>query len=273
MKREEVVEYIKKELGGKVDIAIVLGTGFNSISDDIKFKKTISYSSIDDFPQSTVDGHKGEICFGYCGKKSIVCLSGRFHYYEGYTPEETVSGIKMLESLMVKNVILTNASGAINIAYNKGDLVVIKDHIKPNSLTPLSVRNSEERGEIYNRKLREKALSVKTSLKLQEGVYIYFSGPQFETPAEIRMGRIMGADCVGMSTVFEAIELYDKKIPFVALSLITNMASGVKEEKVTTSEVNETGKNKEEELKEYMKALIEILWILNTIMLIIFYQF
>ena len=270
---DESVKYIKKELGDSIDIAIVLGTGFNSISDDITSKKTIPYSSIDDFPQRTGNGQKGEIGFGDGGKKSIVCLSGRFHYYEGYTPEETISGIKVLENLMVKNVILTNASGAINRAYNKGDLVVIKDHIKPNSLTPLSVRTNEERGEIYNKELREKALSIETSLKLQEGVYIYFSGPQFETPAEIRMGRIMGADCVGMSTVFEAIELHDKKIPFVALSLITNMASGIKEEKVTTSEVNETSKNKEEELKEYMKALIEILWIPNTIMQIIFYQF
>lgn len=272
MKREEVVGYIKKELGEKVDIAIVLGTGFNSISDDITYKRTIFYSSIEDFPRSTVDGHKGELIFGYYGGKSIVCLSGRFHYYEGYTPEETVSGIKILESLHVKKVILTNASGAINREYNKGDLVVIKDHIKPNSLTPLKERTNEEIWEIYNKELREKALSIKTSLKLQEGIYIYFSGPQFETPAEIRMGRIMGADCVGMSTVFEAIELYDKKIPFVALSLITNMASGIKEEKVTTSEVNETSKNKEEELKEYMKALIEILWISRIIMLIIFYQ-
>lgn len=265
-------EYFKKSADyilGKVDfvpeIAIVLGSCLGPIASEIVNPVEIDYSDIPNFLISTVKSHAGKLILGeLCGKK-VVCMSGRFHYYEGYDFEQLVAPIRVFKLLGVKTTILTNAAGAINTDFNAGDVMIINDHIKVMGASPLRGPNIEEFGprffdvgNMYTKELIKVAreASAHTDLKVHEGVYFFWSGPQFETHAEIRAMRNLGADAVGMSTVTEALTAAHCGMPLMALSLLTNMAAGILDQPLTPEEVGETAALVSKRFIGYFKEIL-----------------
>lgn len=236
-------------LSQKPQIAIVLGSGLGALADLINHPVSLSYDHIPHFPVSTVTGHAGALVAGTLNGKTVVCMKGRFHNYEGYTLNEVTYPIRLFKLIGIKTLILTNAAGGINRDYKPGDLMIIKDHINFTGNNPLLGPNSKEYGprfpdmsEAYSKRMICLAKDVATSLniKLREGIYAAASGPSYETPAEINMLRIMGADAVGMSTVPEVIVANHMGLETFAISCITNMAAGVTEQKLSHEEVTET---------------------------------
>lgn len=257
-------DYIKEEIDGQVDIAIILGSALGSLAKLIENKIIIDYEDIPNFLVSTVENHAGKLIIGTLNGKRVVCMSGRFHYYEGYEFEELVIPIRVFNLLGVKTVILTNAAGGINKTYRPGDIMIIEDHLKLSGGSPLRGENIEEFGprfvdvsDMYTKDLRDKAKDVakRIDLDIKEGVYIYTQGPQFETPGEIRVYRSFGADAVGMSTVTEAITAAHCNMKVLGLSLISNMAAGVLDQPITYEEVVEAG---EKTAKVFKKLIIEL---------------
>ncbi|MEZ4357260.1 MAG: purine-nucleoside phosphorylase [Eubacteriales bacterium] len=254
MTRERILsayEYLKSIIKVKPDVAIILGSGLNSYADTVKDAKITNYSDIPGFPVSTAPGHKGRLIFGNIEGKNVVLMQGRFHCYEGYSAEETVIPIRAFIKLGVKSIIITNAAGGINENFNPGDLVLVKDHINFTSLTPLRGKNMDEFGErfpdmtfAYDREYMD--LFVKKAKEenvvLKQGVYAMMLGPSYETPAEIRALRTLGADLVGMSTVPEVIAAAHAKVRVAVISCVTNMAAGILDKPLTHEEVIKTGK-------------------------------
>ena len=242
--------YVKSIVPYEPEIAIVLGSCLGPFADTIEDPIVIEYADIPNFLISTVESHAGKLIFGTVAGRKVVCMSGRFHYYEGYDFEQLVIPVRLFKLLGVKTVILTNAAGGVNTAYHPGDVMIISDHIKLNGSSPLRGPNVREFGSrffdvtrMYTPELREiaKECGRDSGLTLHEGVYMFFPGPQFETPAEIRAARLLGADAVGMSTVTEALTAAHCGLPVLALSVITNMAAGVIPDTVVTDEeVGET---------------------------------
>lgn len=233
---EEAASYIRGLIDTVPDIAVVLGTGCQSFKNLLENKVIIPYSSIPHFPVTTNKSHEGLMIAGYIKGKYILVLSGRFHYYEGYTMEELNIPVHVLYILGIKRIVLTNASGSCNFAFRPGDAMIIKDHIKLFGGSPMRGPNIEELGprffsvgDLYTAGLRKKALECaeRASLSVHEGVYMFFPGPQFETKAEINAARILGADAVGMSTVTEALTAAHSGMEVLAITLITNMATGL----------------------------------------------
>ena len=258
-------DYVLAKIDYKPEVAIILGSCLGSLADTIENKIVIEYKDIPNFLLSTVDSHAGKLILGDLAGKKVVCMSGRFHYYEGYDFEQLTAPIRLFKLLGVKQTIVTNAAGAINTSYNCGDVMIIKDHIKLMGNSPLRGKNVAEFGDrffdvcdMYTKTLREKALacSKESSLTVHEGVYYYATGPNFETPAEINAMRILGADAVGMSTVTEALTAAHCKMPFLALSLITNMAAGVLNQAITTDEVDETADKSAAALASLVQKII-----------------
>ncbi|PID91930.1 MAG: purine-nucleoside phosphorylase [Bacteroidetes bacterium] len=254
---------------GKIDftpeVAIVLGSCLGPLAGEIEHPVEIDYKDIPNFLVSTVDSHAGKLILGeLCGKK-VVCMSGRFHYYEGYDFEQLVAPIRVFKLLGVKAVILTNAAGAINTSYQPGDIMIITDHIKFMGASPLRGPNIPEFGprffdvgNMYTKELAAIArdASNETELKVHEGIYFYWSGPQFETHAEIRAMRLLGGDAVGMSTVTEALTAAHCSMPLLAMSLITNMAAGVLDQPLSASEVDEIAGKSSRQFVAYCKAIL-----------------
>ena len=210
----EAKEYIEGKIDFKPEIALVLGSSLGALADEVENQVRISYKDIPNFLQSTVEGHKGELILGQLHGKNVVFMSGRFHYYEGYDFEQLVIPVRVFKLLGVESIILTNAAGSINENFKAGDIMLITDHIKLMGDSPLRGMNDDYFGprfpdmtnvyvDEYQDLAREVAKNV--NLDLKEGVYFYFEGPQFETPAEIKLARILGGDAAGMSTVTEAI--------------------------------------------------------------------
>ncbi len=237
--------------GGGFDTAVILGSGLGGFSGKLENAVVIPYSEIPFAPHSTAPGHAGKMYIGYIGGKKVCCLSGRFHYYEGYSPEQVTFFVRTLCLCGVKKLVVTNASGGINTSFSAGEIMLITDHINflPN---PLIGENNESFGVrfpdmtyAYSKRLRDIALDAAKNqgIKLNEGVYIAVSGPSYETPAEIRAFRALGADAVGMSTVPEVIVANHSGMEVLGISLITNMAAGVLEKRLTGEEVIEAGKN------------------------------
>ncbi len=235
---KEAADYIASRLERVPSQAIILGTGSSNFVDRIKNPVVIPYSSIPSFPLTTNPSHKGNMVVGYVGEKYVLCLNGRFHFYEGYTMEELNIPVHVLHVLGIKTLIITNASGAVNSSYKPGDIVIIKDHIKLYGGSPMRGPNVPELGprffgvgDLYTKELRDKAkeCALKTRLSLHEGVYMFFPGPQFETAAEIKAAGILGADIVGMSTITEALTAAHSKIKLLALAIVTNMATGLED--------------------------------------------
>lgn len=237
-KIKTAAEYIKSILKEIPETALVLGSGLGFLSDNLQEKKQIPYSDIPYFPVSTAPMHKGTLEAGILFGTPVILMCGRFHYYEGYSMQETAFYIRVLKWLGVENIILTNAVGAINKSFKVGDMMIVSDHIKFFDDTPLRGTNLEVFGarfndmsDAYTKELRYLALDVakKEGIDIKEGVYAFMPGPCYETPAEIRMLKILGADVVGMSTVPEVICASHSGMNVLAVSCCTNMAAGIGE--------------------------------------------
>lgn len=238
-------DYVRSIIPWEPDAAVILGSCLSPLASMIEDPIVIDYKDIPNFLVTTVSSHPGKLIFGTVGGKKIVCMAGRFHTYEGYDFRQLVIPIRLFKLLGAKAVIMTSAVGAVNTAYHPGDIVMLSDHIKLNGCSPLCGPNIEEFGprffdttRMYTPELRQLArkCSKRFPLTLHEGVYMFFTGPQFETPAEIRAARILGADVIGMSTVPEAITAAHCGMPLLALSLVSNMAAGVIPERAVTIE-------------------------------------
>jgi purine-nucleoside phosphorylase len=213
------------------EIGIVLGTGLGQLVDHIKIEKEINYSDIPNFPVSTVEFHSGKLLFGNLEGKKVIVMQGRFHLYEGYSLQEVTFPVRVLKSLGIKQLYVSNAAGAINLNYKKGELMLIEDHINLQGSSPLAFKNVSDFGERftdmcepYDLNLRKKAIVIasKKNITLHSGVYAAVVGPQLETKAEYRMLKIIGSDAVGMSTVPEVIVANHLNLPVLAISVITD---------------------------------------------------
>lgn len=245
----------------KPQIAIVLGSGLGNLAESIEDAVAMDYRDIPNFPVSTVPGHKGRLVTGYLEGKCVMCMQGRFHYYEGYSMEEVVYPIRTMHLLGIRSLFLTNAAGCVNTAWHPGDLMLISDHIKLIADSPLRGQNPDGLGDrffdmssAYDKELlaaAEKAAETK-GIAVRRGVYMLFTGPAFETPAEVRFARIAGADAVGMSTVPEAIAASHMRMHTLGISCLTNMAAGILDRPLNHEEVLETG----ERVKASFTALV-----------------
>lgn len=265
---QKSADFLKARAGRAPEIAIILGSCLGPFARAIEDPVEVDYADIPNFLLSTVDSHAGKLIFGTVAGKQVVCMSGRFHSYEGYSFEQLVIPIRVLKLLGVRAAVLTNAAGAVNTSYRPGDVMVISDHIKLNGDSPLRGPNAEKFGprffdvsRMYTPELRKLALACAkgAGLRVREGTYMFFPGPQFETPAEIRAARILGADAVGMSTVTEALTAAHCGLPLLALSVMTNMAAGVLDQPLSDTEVDKTAQMIAGAFSEYMKRVIAVI--------------
>ena len=260
------IDYIKGKIKNQPEIGIVLGSGLGDFADAIEDKIEIPYTEIPGFPVSTVKGHDGKLIFGKINSKEVCVMKGRIHYYEGYDIKEVVYPIEVLAGLGIKTLILTNAAGGVNTDFEPADLMIINDHINLMGKNPLIGPNDEDLGprfpdmtDLYNKDLIEVAekSAKKLEIDIQEGVYMYFTGPSYETAAEVRMARILGADAVGMSTVPEAIIAIHRGLKILGISTITNMSTGILDTPLDHTEVVEVGQEVAGKFKELLKEIIE----------------
>ena len=242
-------DFIRQRITRTPQIGLVLGSGLGDFADALENPTKIPYAEIPDFPQPTVEGHSGAFVFGTKQGKFVVALQGRLHYYEGFTQQEITLPIRVLAALGIQTLLLTNAAGGVNLGFKPGDLMLISDHINFSGANPLIGPNLAQFGprfadmsDLYTKDLRAaiKEKAAAAGIRLQEGVYAMYSGPNYETPAEIRMFRTMGADAVGMSTVPEALVAGHSGLQVIGISCITNMAAGVLPVKLNHAEVVET---------------------------------
>lgn len=245
---QKCYECFKAKINFVPDIALILGSGLGDYADTIKQEAVLEYKDIEGFPVSTVAGHKGRFVFGYVGDVKVVVMQGRVHYYEGYSMEDVVLPVRLMKLMGAKVLFLTNASGGVNFDYSAGDFMLISDQICM-APSPLIGENLDELGprfpdmsNIYDRELRKTVRDTAASLgiKLQEGVYIQLTGPNYESPAEIRMVRTLGADAVGMSTACEAIAANHCGFKTVGISCVSNLACGMTDKPLSHAEVQET---------------------------------
>ena len=258
----QTAAYLKALVDYRPETGIILGTGLGHLADHITDKVEIPYEQIPHFPVSTVEGHSGKLIFGHLGDKEVLAMQGRFHFYEGWSMDEVVYPIRVFKLLGIEKLILTNAAGCVNKDWTPGSLMLITDHIKLIAECPNRGPNIDELGErffdmseAYSKEGREKVKEAASALgiDLKEGVYMMFSGPNFETPAEVRFARIAGADAVGMSTVPEAIAASHMRMKCIGISCMTNMAAGILDQKLNHEEVLETS----ERVKKSFQALIK----------------
>lgn len=263
---KESADFILSKIDYKPEVAIVLGSSLGSLSEEIENKVEIDYKDIPNFLMSTAPSHAGKLILGELSGKKVVCMSGRFHYYEGYEFEELTIPMRVMKLIGVKLAILTNAAGAVNESYKPGDIMIIRDHIKFSGASPVRGKNLQEFGarffdmsNAYDRDYREltKKVAKEIDIKLQEGVYFYMQGPQFETPAEIRAIRMLGGDAVGMSTVTETITAVHCGLKVLGLSLMTNMAAGILDRPLTTEEVDVTGAEASGKFKKLLRNILK----------------
>ncbi len=247
-KLQNCLKSIRQKTDFEPKVAIVLGSGLGDYAQDIKVVKEVDYSEIEGFPVSTVPGHAGKFIFGYVGEVPVVCMKGRVHYYEGYPISDVVLPTRLMKLMGAEILFLTNASGGVNKNFKAGDFMLITDQISTFAPNPLIGQNIEELGtrfpdmsEIYDKELRAiiKETAKENKIALQEGVYIQFTGPSFESPAEIKMAAILGADAVGMSTAVEAIAANHMGMKVCGISCVCNLAAGLSENPLTHEEVQE----------------------------------
>lgn len=242
-------ECVQQKITFKPEIALILGSGLGDYADTMEVVETLDYHDIEGFPVSTVPGHKGRFVFGYAGGVPIVAMQGRVHFYEGYKPQDVVLTIRLMKLMGAKVLFLTNAAGGINRSFNAGDFMLITDQISMSVPSPLIGENIDELGvrfpdmsEVYSRRLRKiiENSAVTAGVPLRRGVYIQTTGPQYETPAEIRAYERLGADAVGMSTAIEAIAARHAGMEICGISCISNLAAGISVNPLTHAEVQET---------------------------------
>jgi len=243
---QQTVAFIKSKIDINPEYGVILGSGLGGFTEDIEVEYTLPYRKIPNFPTSTVEGHKGALVFGTIGTKKVVAMAGRFHFYEGYSMQDVTFSVRVMKHLGVKNLIVSNASGGVNENYKVGDIVIIHDHINMMPEHPLRGKNDERfgprfvnMGEPYSRKLIAKAKAIASDLNIEvkDGIYLGLQGPTFETLAEYRMVKILGADCVGMSTVPEVIVARHMDMDVFGVSVITDIGhedsiAGVNHEEV-----------------------------------------
>lgn len=231
-------------------VALILGSGLGDLAEQIDAIASVDYSEIDGFPQSTVVGHKGRFVFGYIDKTPVVIMQGRVHYYEGYTMEDVVLPIRLMHAMGAETLFLTNAAGGLGDGFQCGDLMLITDHISCFVPSPLLGPNEDELGtrfpdmsEVYDKDLRDIILdtSKELNIDLKQGVYMQLTGPSYETPAEIRMCKVLGASAVGMSTAVEAVTANHMKMKICGISFISNLAAGINETPLSHEEVKAAG--------------------------------
>lgn len=243
---KKCVECVRKQTDFVPRVALVLGSGLGDLADHIEIADTMAYSEIEGFPQSTVAGHKGCFVFGYIESTPVVIMQGRIHYYEGYEMEDVVLPIRLMRALGAETLFLTNAAGGLGDGFGCGDLMLITDHISSFIKNPLIGENEEDFGvrfpdmsEIYDKNLQQivRECGKELSIPLKEGIYLQFTGPSYESPAEIRMCRLLGASAVGMSTVVEAIAAKHMGMKICGISFISNLAAGISETPLCHEEV------------------------------------
>ena len=261
----KAVEYIQSKISGKYEIGIILGSGLGSLGEKIENPEYVDYADIPNFPVSTAPGHVGRFVFGKLNGKKVMCMQGRIHLYEGYPVESVVMPIRVMRKMGVEKLIVTNAAGGINESFAVGDIMLITDHINFTGRNCLMGENDADFGVrfpdmsfAYAPELREIALSCakELNMNLQQGVYIGCIGPSYETPAEIRAFRVMGADTVGMSTVQEVIAANHCGMQVLGFSLVSNKAAGLSGERLTEEEVLTIGKQKSEEMQTLIMKIL-----------------
>ncbi len=261
----ETAAFIKQHTKVTPTVGVVLGSGLGNFTDGMKIESEIPYGDIPHFPVSTVKGHKGKLIFGELGGKKVIAMAGRFHFYEGYTPQQLIYPVRVMKMLGVETLFLSNAAGGTNSQWSVGDLMIIKDHISFFSVNPLLGKNEEELGprfpdmsEPYSNELITKAKRIAESLEIpvHTGVYLAATGPTFETRAEYHLVKLMGAEAVGMSTVQEVIAAVHCGMKVFAMSVITDI--GIREElnTITHEEVLEAANAAEPKLTAIFTKLI-----------------
>lgn len=260
------LESIRKRIDFKPEVGLILGSGLGDYAEQIDIVDTIEYTDIEGFPVSTVAGHKGRFVFGYVSNVPVVIMQGRVHYYEGYPMSDVVLPTRLMGLLGVKKLVLTNAAGGINIEFQPGDFMMITDHITTAVPSPLIGPNLDELGtrfpdmsEVYSKRMREtlKAAACECGISLKEGIYVQLTGPNYETPAEIRMFKMWGGDAVGMSTACEAMVARHMGIEVCGISCITNMAAGISKTQLNHEEVQETADRVSSQFKKLITRVIE----------------
>jgi purine-nucleoside phosphorylase len=262
---QHAAKYILSKSRLRPKIAVVLGSGLGAVADEVTGATRVPYEKIPGFPKPTAEGHAGRLVIGKVNEVAVAIMQGRVHLYEGYSAKEVVYPMRVLRQLGIRAAILTNAAGAINANFVRGELVVIRDHVSLHGINPLIGPNEDRFGprfpdmsEAYCKPYRDIALAEgeKLGMDLKEGVYAALSGPSFETPAEIRYLRTIGADMVGMSTVPEVIVARHMGIRVLGISCMTNMAAGILDQPINHAEVIETGERVKDQFVALLRSVI-----------------
>ncbi len=263
---DETVAYIREIVTTHAKVAIVLGSGLGNLAEEIIVEQAIPYAAIPHFPVSTVKGHHGKLLFGKIDGKEVIVMGGRFHFYEGYTPQQVVYPIRVMRLLGIDTLLLSNAAGGVNPAFKVGDLMIINDHVSFFTSNPLIGQNEEKLGtrfpdmsEPYSKDLIAKATAIAQAngLQLHQGVYTAVTGPTFETRAEYQLIRLIGSDVVGMSTVQETIAAVHCGMKVFGISVITDLGIRDDENKITHEEVLQAAKEAEPKLALLFKELVK----------------
>lgn len=248
-KLQKCYKSVREKIDFEPQVALILGSGLGDYADTIKIHSILDYNDIEDFPISTVKGHKGRFVFGYVEDVPVVIMQGRVHYYEGYPITDVVLPTRLMKLLGAKVLFLTNAAGGSNLNYKSGDFMMITDHISDFVPSPLIGENIDELGlrfpdmsNVYDLDLQEtiRKTSKELNIPIQEGVYIQYSGPNFETPHEVKMARLLGADAIGMSTACEAMAAKHMGMKVCGISCISNLCAGMSDQPLNHEEVQET---------------------------------
>jgi purine-nucleoside phosphorylase len=264
---KETVKFLQKEFKKKPQVGIVLGSGLGNFAAQIKVEKEVAYKDIPHFPVSTVKGHSGKLIFGKLEDKTVVAMVGRFHFYEGYTPQEVVFPIRVMKLLGIEILLLSNAAGSVNPSFKVGDIMIIRDHISFFTANPLVGKNIDELGtrfpdmsEPYARHLIQKGkdIAAKHGFDIKEGVYVAVTGPTFETKAEYKLIHVAGGDVVGMSTVQETIAANHMGLPVFAVSIVTDIGIREDDNVITHEEVLEAAHAAEPKLSQLFKELVSV---------------
>nr|WP_297279521.1 purine-nucleoside phosphorylase [uncultured Butyricicoccus sp.] len=266
-KLHESAVFLRQAFAGQVpQTALVLGSGLGPLADELEQAVAVPFGDVPHFCQSTAPDHAGRLVCGQLAGKTVLCMQGRLHGYEGYTPAQVAYPIVVFRALGMRQVILTNAAGGINEQFAVGDFMVVDDHINFTGKSPLTGPNDARIGprfndmcHVYPKALRQVADDAARAcgISLQHGVYVGVNGPQYETPAEIRMFRTMGGDAVGMSTVFESIAAAHCGLPVLAISMITNLAAGITGQALSDEEVKEMAQKRGEVFRMLMKEIVK----------------